>query len=651
MGDRQGKFEGQCPHCGTRVDPLRAGAVSIVQGQIAHFCSPTCRELYLKREIAPPRKPNESARSSESEKGSEEPSSSAEVTSTEPEEKHPVPVWGGLEIGKLRLALPYLIELCAFILTVVALGLIPSRVLGGFLVPSIATAAVLVHLVMSILRERRGGFARIVESTTVPIAAAILVVIAAWGDLAKVPSMCAVGLLAAERMGRFIEILGRRRSGILDVIAGKSPTLLADEWRDNSITAARIRRVTIVLEWARFPVAVLIGLLVWLSAGSPIVALLAGAIALAGINPRALRMATGDVHMAVALSAVNKGIVIRDAHAVQRVASARVVLFLARRSLFLPTIKVVNWQTVEGEDEKEVMLALASLESRVDGRFAKAVLEFAKGMGSPSLEEMEVSVIPGKGVVGETSRGRLVCGTRGLLLDESIFTARYEDWAANVEKSGRRALFVVLDDRIVAMFGVEEEPAQKAMEQMRRLMLIGLDPAMVTSAEVDSAMAMGVRLGIENVKFETTEDDLDALIEEINATGDRVLLVGHGRAFETCLRSAEAGIAMGSSDSSMAGIDARQQGLEEVVDVISSIRAARASVAFNLVTATIAVMMGLGLASSWHYPYAVIVAGAFGFLSCALSTFNGPFVGIAKMKKASGVIYGRLRSILGLGRA
>ncbi len=630
---------------------MRAGAVSIVQGQFAHFCSPSCRELYLKREIVPSRKPDEPVRSPESEKGREEPVSSIEASSAEPDENRPVPVWGGLEIGKLRLVLPYLIEFCALALVVVAQGLIPDRMLGGFLVPSIATAAVLVHLVMGILRERRSGPARIVESTTVPIAAAMLVVIAVWGDSAKVPSMCAVGLLAAERMGRFIEILGRRRSGILDVIAGKSPTLLADEWRDNSITAARIRRVTIVLEWARFPVAVLIGLLIWISTGSPVVALLAGAIALVGINPRALRMATGDVHMAVALSAVRNGIVIRDAHAVQRVGSARVVLFLARRSLFLPRIKVVNWQIVEGEDEKEVMLALASVESSVDGRFAKAILEFVKGMGSPSPEEMEVSIIPGKGVAGETSRGRLVCGTRGLILDESIFTAEYEDWAANVEKSGRRALFVARDDRIVAMFGVEEEPAQKAMEQMRRLMLLGLDPAMVTSAEVDPAMAMGARLGIENVKFETGEDDLDALIEEINATGDRVLLVGHGRAFEACLRSAEAGIAMGSSDSSMAGIDARQQGLEEVVDVISSIRAARASVTFNLVTAAIAVMMGLGLASSWHYPYAVIVAGAFGFLSCALSTFNGPFVGIARMKKASGAIYGRLRSILGLGRA
>ena len=630
---------------------MRAGAVSIVQGQFAHFCSSSCRELYLKREIAPSRKPDEPVRSPESEKGREEPVSRTEATSTEPDENRPVSVWSGLEIGKLRLVLPCLIEFCVLVLVVVAQGLIPGRMLGGFLVPSVATAAVLVHLVMSIWRERRSGPARIVESTAVSIAAAMLVAIAVWGDSAKVPSMCAVGLLAVERMGRFVEILGRCRSGILDVIAGKSPTLLAGEWRDNSITAARIRRVTIVLEWARFPAAVLIGLFIWLSAGSPAVALLAVAIALAGINPRALRMATGDVHMAVALSAAKNGIVIRDAHAVQRVGSVRVVLFLSRRSLFLPRIKVVNWQMVEGEDEKEVMLALASVESRVDGRFARAVLEFVKGMGSPSLEEMEVSIIPGKGVVGETSRGRLVCGTRGLLLDESISTANYEDWAANVEKSGRRALFVARDDRIVAMFGVEEEPTPKALEQMRRLVSIGLDPAMATSAEVDSAMAMGARLGIENVKFETREDDLDALIEEINATGDRVLLVGHGRAFEACLRSAEAGIAMGSNDSSMAGIDARQQGLEEVVDVISSTRAARASVAFNLVTATIAVMMGLVLASSWHYPYAVIVAGAFGFLSCALSTFNGPFVGIAGMKRASGVIYGRLRSILGLGRA
>ena len=59
--------------------------------------------------------------------------------------------------------------------------------------------------------------------------------------------------------------------------------------------AARIRRVALVLEWARYPAAGLVGLGVFLAYNhSMINALLAGATALTALGPRALRMVTGD---------------------------------------------------------------------------------------------------------------------------------------------------------------------------------------------------------------------------------------------------------------------------------------------------------------------------------------------------------------------
>ncbi|MBN2803461.1 MAG: hypothetical protein JXR91_10225, partial [Deltaproteobacteria bacterium] len=38
-----------CPNCNSGVDPLRAAAVSIIDGKIVHFCSSSCREKYLHR--------------------------------------------------------------------------------------------------------------------------------------------------------------------------------------------------------------------------------------------------------------------------------------------------------------------------------------------------------------------------------------------------------------------------------------------------------------------------------------------------------------------------------------------------------------------------------------------------------------------------
>ncbi|MFO8071372.1 MAG: HAD family hydrolase [Polyangia bacterium] len=652
MKDAENPEEIRCPHCGKPVDRLRAGAVSIVDGRIAHFCSSSCREAFLDRDRQPPtelakepRRPAETERPAETKRPAK-----SERPTERPTRRGSFPT--------PRLSRPILIDAAAIAALVVALLaalLLPFDWLSGMLPAGIAIAAAATHLSSILVAERRSGAGRISEAAAVPLAAAGTASVALLGYDPRLAAVWALALLATERLGRLLERLGRHRSGVLDVVFGKG-TAVASEWRDNSTVAERIRRVLLVLMWLRYPLAASVGFAVWsLGSGSVESALLAGATALVACNTRALRMSTGDAHLSATVAAARRAVTIRDAHAVDCVGASDLVLFIAARVLVEPEVEVVDWRTVQGtvqgEDENAVLDALGAAEACLEGRIAEAIRRYVSSRGRAPTPLEEVETLPGVGIAAETAQGRLLCGTRELLLGELVSTAEHEPWAAEAERTGRRALFVALEGRAVAVFAVEETPLENVPETMRRLSALGVEPAMVTSAEVGAASALASRMGIEHVRFGVRENELHRVLDEIRATGLRALLVGHGPIFEESFRDANAAVALGNEGPSLAGVDAGRSNISEVARVVEDAKLARRSARTNLVATAAAAALGLGLASGWHAPPIVAVAGAAGFAAAALCTLNGPYPQASRLLAAAKRLARRLEKRLGLRRS
>ncbi len=634
----------RCPHCGKPVDRLRAGAVSIVDGRIAHFCSSGCREAFLDRDRQP------------STEHAEQPQRSAQAerpAQTERPAERPARRGPSSTSLLSRQVLIDIVAIAVLVGTLIATLLLPFDLLSGRLPAVIAIAAAAIHLGSKLVAKRRLGAGRISEAAAAPLAAAGTASAALLGHEPRSAAVWALALLAAERLGRLLERLGRHRSGVLDVVFGKG-TAVASEWRDNSGIAERIRRVVLVLMWLRYPLAASVGFAAWsLGSGSAVSALLAGATVLVACNTRALRMSTGDAHLSATLAAARRAVTIRDAHAVDCVGASDLALFITARVLVEPEVEVVDWRTVQGEDESAVLDALGAAEARLEGRIADAIRRHVSSRGRvpTPLEEEEVETFPGVGIAAETAQGRLLCGTRELLLAELVSTAEHEPCAAEAERTGRRALFVALDGRVAATFALEENFQENVPKTMRRLSALGVEPAMITSAEVGAASALASRMGIEHVRFGVGENELHRVLDEIRATGSRALLVGHGPIFEESFRDANAAVALGNDIPSLAGVDAGRSDISEVARVVENAKLARRSALTNLVATAAAAALGLGLASGWHAPPIVFVAGAAGFAAAALCTLNGPYPQAERLFAAAKRFGRRLGKRLGLRRS
>jgi YHS domain-containing protein len=626
MDDLKEKRSAACPRCRKPLDPLRAPAVSVIEGRITHFCSPTCREQFLNRsEPAQAKRVEKEASDRPDAETRRDDDTRGEVDTL------PASTTSVRNLYRSKLLTHQLIRTGTFTSLAILTTVLPPY-LGGRLLVALAALGLAVHLVLNLVQHHSRNPARLMEALAPFFASTAVLVTVFFGLSPRVAGVVALMMLAAESAGHLLELTFRLRSGVLVAVEGRSKVSLASSWRDNSEMASRIRRISIALHWARYPLALAIGTAVFfITAGSLLHSLLAGATALLAVNPRTLRMATGDAHLRAALLASRRGVSIRDAFEIGRGASAQVVLFMAKRSLLKHDLSVVDWKTAEQADEEKLIDALHAVESNATGRFATAIRQFTKSRKARASSPVSVERIPGAGVMSDTPWGKVVCGSRELLLENGISTALMEPQADTIESSGRRAVFLAVNDRVAAVFGVEEAFLPNVPEEILKIQRLGLAPQLMTSASVKTATALGERLRIETVYFDAPEENVGELLQRAADTGARVILVGHGPAFEENLRGAETSIAVLGKASTQAGLDARQADLSVIPWLFRVLKRAEWSARVNFAAGTASALVGLGTAISWVAPGTALFVASMNALVAASCTFNAPFPYLSRL--------------------
>lgn len=653
MSDVKDTNSGTCPHCHAPVDPLRAPAVSVVGGRIVHFCSAECRERHLERAAPPPTAQGFETSGSQGAPPPEKEQPEPRVESEQPpflnpKSKGEIADPGGEEntgsvspggkpkllkkIGSPLLRHHLLLFGMAVCVGIVALW---SHEAGNPFAGQVAVAlSSSAMIILGTIRQRRSGWARILESSAAPLAAVATALshgVGAGG--ASLTSVFAAAILVVNQLGRTLELLGRTRSQILPALEGRCDVSIPGSWKDNSPTARKLRWMTVPLEWSRYPAAVAVGLGMFFltNTGLPD-AIIAGAIALVGLSPRGLKMATGDAHLRVALRNLAAGVFMRDAHVVDKVADCTTVTLMANDAVFDGDPRAMDLKLAEGTDKSSVLSSLCALNAEAPGRIAAGIRHWLLELGIEASQETRlIERLPGLGLRGELSGRKILSGDRRLLLSHHISTAPLEGHAHRIEQTGRRAVFVSLDDTAVACFSLEDPISIHAAPAIAAIRALGLEPILVTSLGVDAGVALAARLGIEIVEFDKQDTDVGAVVRRLEQSGDKAVLVGKGHAFEDEASTSAAAIALGHREQSGAGIVTPDENISKLPFILASCRRARSSVTTNIVVACCSLGLGIILALGWVYPASVVVAASLSSASEAFSTINGPYPGVRRL--------------------
>ena len=326
---------------------------------------------------------------------------------------------------------------------------------------------------------------------------------------------------------------------------------------DAQAAKAPIQRLVDQVAAVFVPVVLLIALATlvgWLLAGAGIEIAMIHAVAVLVIAcPCALGLATPVAVMAGTGVAARRGVLIKDARALELAHKVDTVAFDKTGTLTLGR-PVLTALIPAGDlgDEAGLLATAASLQSGSEHPLARAVSAAAaqRGLPVPTLGAMQA--MPGRGVRGEVSGESWAiaslrwCAELGVVPD-----------AAQVERlhaQGATVSALLRFDaagaaQVQALLAFADEPKPEAAQAVRTLRARGLRVVMISGDNERAAQAMAARLGIAaaDVRADVLPADKAAQVSALRNDGHVVAMVGDGANDAPALAAADVGIAMAPS--------------------------------------------------------------------------------------------------------
>ena len=325
--------------------------------------------------------------------------------------------------------------------------------------------------------------------------------------------------------------------------------------------------------------------------------------------PDALGLATPTAIMVGTGMGARRGILFKDAGALELASSLTPVVFDKTGTLTRgePAVDDVR---ANGLGEAEVLRLAAAVERESEHPLAEAIVRAADARGLEVPPASGFRAVAGAGAVADVEGRRVAVGSRRLLEQEGAELDGVGAVGAELQGGGRTVAYVAVDGRAAGVIALADGVRETAERAVERLGSEGVEVVMLTGDNQATADRIAGELGIRRVLAEVRPEDKERQVSALQAEGRTVGMVGDGVNDAPALARADVGIAIGT------GTDVAM----ETADVVL-MRADPADVwtAMSLSRATVRKMrQNLGWAVGYNALALPIAGGAFAWAGLTL---------------------------------
>ncbi|MBC7443889.1 MAG: copper-translocating P-type ATPase, partial [Polaromonas sp.] len=322
--------------------------------------------------------------------------------------------------------------------------------------------------------------------------------------------------------------------------------------------------------------------------------------------PCALGLATPTAIMAGTGAAARRGILIKDAEALEVAHQVRTVAFDKTGTLTEGKPELVALEPV-GISRAQALAWSAAIQAGSEHPLARAVTQRAETeqLGMPRASQ--VRAVAGRGMSAVVDGHDLRLGSPRFMQELGVEMGAFASRAQALEAEGRTVSYladVTGAPRLLALLAFGDTLKASAAPAVASLHALGIRTALVTGDNRGSAEAVAKHLGIDIVHFqvlpENKADIIGQLKEQVKDSGGRVAMVGDGINDAPALAAADVGIAMSTgTDVAMqaAGITLMRGNPALVADAIDISRRTYAKIRQNLFWAFVYNVVGIPLAA------------------------------------------------------
>jgi Cu+-exporting ATPase len=271
--------------------------------------------------------------------------------------------------------------------------------------------------------------------------------------------------------------------------------------------------------------------------------------------PCAMGLATPTAVMVGTGLGARLGILFKSSEALERAGSLDTVVLdktgtITRGQPAVTDIVLHGWQG----DENSLLTLAASAEKGSEHPLGEAIVAAAGERGLRLHEPDRFTAVSGRGIAATVDGYEVLIGTPRLLEEREIPLDGMVEVTNRLQAEAKTAVTVSVDGEVAGVLGIADTLKEGSREAIHALQDLGLEVAMITGDNLQTAEAIAARAGlrIEDeqgnrlVRAEVLPGDKAGVVKQMQSEGKVVAMVGDGINDAPALAQADVGIAIGT---------------------------------------------------------------------------------------------------------
>ena len=314
---------------------------------------------------------------------------------------------------------------------------------------------------------------------------------------------------------------------------------------------AEVQRLADRVSGIFVPIVILIALgtlITWLALGHGAASAFTAAVAVLIIAcPCALGLATPTALLVGTGRGAQLGILIKGPEILESTRRVDTILLDKTGTVTSGRMALAEAVPSAGTDRAELLRRVGAVESASEHPIAQAIARGATAEVGALPEVTEFRNTAGHGVTGSVDGTPVIVGRAALLADWGVapgpeLLAERE----RLEGTGHTVVFAAWDGAARGIIAVADTVKPTSAEAIRELAKLGLTPILLTGDNRTVAEQVAASVGISEVHAEVLPGDKVAVVQQLQAEGRVVAMVGDGVNDAAALAQADLGLAMGT---------------------------------------------------------------------------------------------------------
>lgn len=341
--------------------------------------------------------------------------------------------------------------------------------------------------------------------------------------------------------------------------------------------------------------------------------------------PHALGLAIPAVTSISTTMAANRGMLVKNAEALEIGKVIDTIVFDKTGTLTRGEFGVTDIIKLGVWSEKEILETAAAIEVNSEHVIAKGIVKKAQEEGLESQKAKKFTAIPGKGAKAIVGKNEVYLGNANLLRDLGLNPEEHGDVVSKLSSQGKTIVYVSTKKKVQGLIAMADLIRDESREAVRSLKGLGVEAAMLTGDNKQTAAYVAKELGLNTFFAEVLPEQKANTIKQLQDRGKKVAMVGDGINDAPALVQANVGIAIG------AGTDVAIESADVVLikndprDVAKLIKLSKKTMRKmneNLVWATGYNVVAIPAAAGILVPFGVILRPEFAAVTMTLSSMS-----------------------------